>query len=705
MNRHIPAHRLTQDQIGVVESPIEQPLFLAGPAGTGKTTAAVERLLWIMEQGAGGSSILALTPQRSLAAPFWRAIEFPGAVAGGQPVILTPGGLARRMVELFWPVAASSAGFSQPDQPPTFLTMESAQYYMARIAAPLFVSGRFESLVLAPNRIYSQVLDNLNKSAFVGFPHTEIAARLISAGVKDRAQKRIYEDAQELAVLFRRFCLDNNLLDYSLQVEVFKDCLWPSGECRLWLEQTYRHLIFDNIEEDTPFTHDLLEGWLPHLDSALLIYDCDAGYRRFLGADPDRALTLQSLCSRVVTFTDSLVASPPVAALERALPSVFHRAAAPALALRSDYLPALVHAAQPFRFHNQMIEWAAQEAAALVKTQGVSPAEIVILAPYMPDSLRFSLVDRLLSLGIPVRSHRPSRPLADEPSARCLLTLAALAHPSWGFRPDRFDLISAFVYAIEEMDLVRAQLLAQIVYNPRSETWHGLTPFASLPAPMQARITPRLGDRYDRLRAWLDEYTAAPAEEIDIFFCRLFGEVLSQPGFRFHRSLPAGEIAANLVESAAAFRQAISATSQPTGASVGREFLQMVQEGVIAATYTRSWNAEPRDELLVAPAYTFLLANRPVDFQFWLDIPAKDWGERLDQPLTQPYVLSRWWPPGQKWTDDHEFNAGQDALYRLITGLVRRCRRSIYLGASLLSQQGYEQHGPLLRVVQRLLAE
>ena len=53
--------------------------------------------------------------------------------------------------------------------------------------------------------------------------------------------------------------------------------------------------------------------------------------------------------------------------------------------------------------------------------------------------------------------------------------------------------------------------------------------------------------------------------------------------------------------------------------------------------------------LLIAPAYTFLLNNRAVDYQFWLNIGSEGWSRRLYQPLTHPYVLSRGWLPGARY--------------------------------------------------------
>ena len=136
---------------------------------------------------------------------------------------------------------------------------------------------------------------------------------------------------------------------------------------------------------------------------------------------------------------------------------------------------------------------------------------------------------------------------------------------------------------------------------------------------------------------------------------------------------------------------------------LGLEYLEMVQDGVLAAQYLRSWQAQSEEAVLLAPAYTFLLANRPVTVQFWLDIGSRSWFERLFQPLTHPLVLSRRWPAGRTWSDDDEYRHNQYSLFRLATGLLRRCRSRVYLGLSSMGEQGYEERGPLLRAFQRAL--
>lgn len=100
---------------------------------------------------------------------------------------------------------------------------------------------------------------------------------------------------------------------------------------------------------------------------------------------------------------------------------------------------------------------------------------------------------------------------------------------------------------------------------------------------------------------------------------------------------------------------------------------------MIAAQYLRSWQAEDEEAVLISPAYTYLLSNRPVEVQFWLDIGSSGWYERLFQPLTQPYVLSRRWQRGRVWTADDEAQVAVENLRRIALGLVARCRQRIYL--------------------------
>jgi hypothetical protein len=705
-------------------------LFLSGPPGCGKTTLGVRRLQHLLTQGIPAEQILILVPQRTLASPYYEALHAADAPAGGMVTIATIGGLARRTLNLFWPLVAEPAGFHQPDYPAHFLTLETAQYYMDRILEPFVSAGAFQGVVIQRPRLVSQIIDNLNKAAAVGFPPDEIAPRLKAAWSGDSAMLRTFDQVQATALAFRQACHAGNLLDWSLQIETFQQHLLQLPELRRYLLSGYRHLIVDNTEEDIPASHDLLKTWLPLCESALVIHDTGGGYRVFLGADPEGALSLGKLCKEKVVLSRSYITSPQVEALASQLSAPFlHRAGEPdastwepTVSLTSGEDRPLVPPTGEHRFHPQMLDWVADEISRLVFEESVQPSEIAVLAPFLSDSLRFSLITRLDKFNIDVRTHRPSRALRDEAAARCLLTLAKLAHPAWRRVPPSVDVAQALANAIDDLDPVRAHLLTDIVYRQR-EGVPALTPFHRIVPAMQERISYLLGNRYDELRAWIQKYIDSTDQDgqdraLDHFLSGLFGEVLSQAGFGFHRDFDAGAVTANLIESVQKFRRAMpppgengdeSQSPDTPGAGPARnlavEYVDLVERGVVAAQYVSSWQVRPENAILLVPAYTFLMMNQAVSIQFWLDAGSQSWIERIYQPLTHPYVLRRDWSRDQVWTDEKEFEARRETLGRLILGLTRRCRKRIYLTASELSEQGYEQQGPLLEAVQQILRQ
>jgi hypothetical protein len=686
---------LTPEQETFLRLPREGSFFLDGPAGCGKTTTALFRLEEAARQGAAGETLV-LVPQRTLGLPYRKLLARADLPAGGQVDILTMGGLAQRAVNTFWPAVAARAGFSHPEQPPVFLTLESAQYYLARFVDPRLAEGRFDAITIDRARLLSQILDNINKSAVVGFPHTDISRRLKSAWSGKDGQNQVYDQSQECAALFRTYCLENNLLDFSLQIEVFARHLWVDDLYRAYLRKKYRHLIYENVEEDFPVAHDKVREWLPDLDSALIISDTGGGFRSFLGADPASAESMAAACASRTTFNISLVESPALAVFRQALrtailrqpPQISKPSPPPAVTISQEkYIP-------------QMVDAAGREAADLYFSEDPPPA-ICIVVPFLSDSLSFSLSNCLKKLSIPHRTHRPSHPLLSDPAARCLLTLAKLAHPHWGLKVTAYELRSALMRALEGLDLVRADLLARAVLPPDGSS--ALKSFHQAPPAGQKRITFKIGDGYETLRIWLQKAQVDAPMETDVFMSRLFGEVLSQPGFGFHRDFQSASAAADLIESIRKFRAARVELQGGHLPPAGLDYIRMLESGIAAAQYLKPWEPPLPGEVFIAPAFTYLTANFPVDYQIWLDLGSRGWWERLYQPLTHPVVLSRAWQDGNLWTDEFEVNLNRSLLLRLGEGLVRRCRKGLFLHALTLNEQGDEQRGALLQAVQYLV--
>jgi hypothetical protein len=285
-----------------------------------------------------------------------------------------------------------------------------------------------------------------------------------------------------------------------------------------------------------------------------------------------------------------------------------------------------------------------------------------------------------------------------------LLTLASLAHPAWEIYPSVYDIALALVQIIQGFDLTRAYLLAQQAVKNKPSSLVRLADFENIPQKFQDRISFYKGNLYQELLDWMNAYASGSAFPLDHFLTHLFGEMLSRPGYGFYNDLSKGRITAQIIESAVKFRQSAGNVLNLDPVQCGKEYYRMVKAGVLANQYIKSWTDLPENELLIAPAYTFLLNNKPVDYQFWLDIGSRGWYERIYQPLTNPHVLHRNWQPGQTWRDLEEQQQNIDALSCVVTGLIRRSRISIYGCLTETDEHGFEQKGLLLQSLNKSLA-
>ncbi|MBN1221375.1 MAG: AAA family ATPase [Anaerolineae bacterium] len=728
--------------------------YLTGPAGTGKTTYAVTRLRELLASHVPASSILVLVPQQTLAEPYRALLRDPSLPGSGLVEVLTLNGLALRTIDLFWPLGASSSGFGRPHTRSIFLNIEQAQYYLRQAIDPLLAQGYFDPNVVPVTislpRLVSQILDNLNKAALIGLPHTEVGQRLAASLMLEPSSRVALEHTQACVNQFREFCLARNLLDFSLRIEMFYQHLWPVEGVQQFLTTRYRHLIVDNLEEDTPFAHTILRQWLPHAESALLVNDEDAGYRIFLGANWRTAALLAELSNETIRLDEPRVAPADLLAFGERMSRILsgktgetasqqkttkkqHRQSVryksqiatdnsqlaihySSFAINNSADPRRAITFEQHRFYPTMID-AVIDCITKLLAEGATPDQIVVLAPFVSDALRFAFVHRMEQRGLAARSHRPSRPLNEEPAAKTMLTLTRLAFPHWNMLPEPFDVAQALHQAIADLDLVRANLLTQVVYRQFEREEGHLSSFDQIEGDVRERISYQAGHRFDRLRAWLLQSDTTNPPVLDTFLSRLFEEVLTQPGFGFHGQQEAGEIAAHLINSARKFRQVAeripdidyakdkNGSELPTVDELNRAYLDLVGQGMMAAQYIRRWDPAPAEAVLITPATTFLMSNRPVDYQFWLDAGSSGWWERISQPLTHPYILAADWEPGRPWTDADEVTTQRDRLARLVLGLTRRCRKHIYIINAEIGEQGYEQRGQLLMALQQMLRQ
>jgi hypothetical protein len=714
--------------------------YLVGHPGTGKTALLADRLTELIRSGVRPDRILILIPQESHAQRFWAALgrmhetvlasARPGLrrARTGAPEIHTFFGLAQRHVGLFFPLIASRAGFANARREPVWINVEAAQYFLDRIAAPYV--GDFEDLRMPHTRLLVQILDNLNRAATTGFALEELADRLMSAWHGAESRRHAYRKVQEIAVAFRRFCLQHTLVDFSLGMELFRTHLLTAGFYREYVAARYRHVLADNVEEAAPVIHDLLCLLLKTSDSAVMVEDDPGGFRVNLGAEPRSARAVREACDSVEYVADARLQTDAPDS-----PSRFGRALMQTIVTRAERASLRSTAVEvlrstdgsPMCYWATMVQAVTERIGTLIRS-GVQPSQIAIVAPVVEDVLRFELEERLKEYGAGVHAVRPSRPLHDQPLVRALVTFARLGHPRWGQSASPQELARALTLAISELDVVRAQIIADAVR--RSSGAAGISALLPLDdAALWSRVGAQFRERYATLQGWLWQAAEAGSRgaqcaPLDIFWQTFAAEVLSQPGFALSKDSDGALICSKLVASARAFREVLEQadllpTALPTAEvavlglgprpdaaetmDIGLAYIIALTQNVLAAEYVPERLPElPTDQVLLAPAYTYLTGDYRSRHQFWLDINATSWHERFYQPLTHPYVLSRGWQPGARWTDDDEQRVGRELLARVVGGLAFRCSDRIHLAASELNVGGQEESGMLAQALQRL---
>ena len=255
---------------------------------------------------------------------------------------------------------------------------------------------------------------------------------------------------------------------------------------------------------------------------------------------------------------------------------------------------------------------------------------------------------------------------------------------------------------IGNLDLTRAFILSRQALSDGGPE-NPISDFDSMPGDTQERITFFAGKKYQILKNWLVDYQSEPVLPLDHFLIRIFGELLSQPGFGFHDDFSKAEITDRLIDSIKKFRQSAGLVYEFDNLGLGAEYFKMVKTGVLANQYLRSWTKRLTDHVHLAPAYTFLLSNYPVEYQFWLDVGSRGWYERIYQPLTNPHVLQRYWNPKNVWSDSEEQTQNIENLENLATGLIRRCKNSIFFCLTDTDERGFEQNGLLIQAINRVM--
>ena len=714
---------LAEKAVARAKSPLK--LYVQGPYGTGKTSLSLHRLAWLQHTfPAEGFRTVALLPA-NLSRPEFRRRWRPFANrTANQPRILTPHRLASTAVTLAWPELAAKAGFAKPLAEPVPITREHVQYILIPRVKSLFQEGRLAGAAAKysrrERRVVREAIEILRASAMYGLTFQEARDRLIDGlqpGPYREGVAASLANVADLLADFRRFCLAHGLIDESLLISLFYQVIEREDLLQSCVLPTCRHLLVENLEEQTYNTHALIRTLAPHLESLLVTVDEDAGVRYFDGGYPEGCEDIAALCELRVRTTH------PSNPIQRLLAEGLNAANrdrdpdpsdgidwdgdgrielhATGGGVKGPHGGRLAHSSHQ---HNiDMLAGAADLAASLI-AGGVEPGDIALVAPIVTNQMRVTLKQHLADAGANLYSHRPSRALHEEPATRALLCLARIAYPGLAASgPGELDLRVALMKSIKSLAGLQAHHLAR-AWLPHWES--GETGFIHLPADIGERVGTARGRDWDALRNWLVAYRSEESTfSLHGFLARLIHEVLSKPQYGFDRDPEDMRVAAHLARSAAVFRELVLkhgihadlATDPESGAAA--LFTDLVEEGLLGDPYVPDEDP-PADAVFLAPVTSLLMRYRSWRHQIWLDIGSELWGQRLRGQLAHPWVLSPTRTHGGPWRDGEETLVSRHLLHRFVTSLARRTRDCVWLLHCNYNERGGEQRGPLLPVYQ-----
>ncbi len=667
----------------------EQTSFLLGPAGTGKTAVLQNRLLRLLRDGEPAYTLLVIVAEPEQAASYLEAVHQSGLGPYADLKITSYNQMAMEMVKLFWPLVARPAGFERPYHPPTFLSYDLAQLLMWHIITPMLNDGAFADLRLRPQQIVSQLLDTLNRAALNSLSLEEAIERQIRTWAGEPERIRHLNEAATAARNFRATCLRDSLLDLSLAIEVFDTRLVQHPEFHKYFSERYRHLIVDNIEEQTPAGQNFVAELMHETVTTAAAYDAAGGYKRFLAADPLGANKFRSLSAYAFTFDESFNTSTPLTHLANLVENQLMSTTKPFAEAQQAVLGTVNG-----RYRREMVVELTDALHELITQRSLHPSEIAIVAPYLDGALRYMLGNAFRDAGLPYYLLRRRSSPRDEPRVRAWLTWLALAHPDWHLPPSPFDVAEALTLSISGLDAARAELLTERLYQPEANQ---LLPITELPERIASRVGTEFVGLFEEIRLWLAGQDGRSS--IDVFLHSLF-TLLSERRFQPEPDVAAAAVCDWLVQAATRLRQSAEAIGLHSPAAIGHAFIDGINQGLVTANPPELGDPPDPNGIMISTIYGYLLAGSPVRVQVWLETAATGWWDIPNQPLSNAFVLAQSYDPDRAWTAIDDAQIKNQLLSRIVRGLAARCSDGILLATSDLDRRGVRQDGALWRALQ-----
>lgn len=682
-------------------------IWLNGKSCSGKTQRLVAA---IQEHHGDRSSIYPLQKQKSmvvLAANNQNQRELADLLQQalkGQSRFMskTPLGFMADEVELFLPLIYASLGI-EPKYP-LRLRPELEQKYATDLWTPQFQAWDLNLVIngRSLSRLVRRLLDLLQLAGAAMVPPEEIGDRLqagqlslLSGSVlygQDDALAVITEEATALLTEWRNWCLERGFLTYGIIYELYWRYLLPNETYQLKLLERFDSIWADDVHDYPAIAKRLCDIFLDHDCAAMFTANPDGQTRLGLNADPDYLRTLASRCDIVNLDKKVGLAASLGETLQQQLIK-------PGL---TGILPTTIQSLQTLSRAN-LLQQVITEIRCLIQNEQVSPKDIAIIAPGLDEVARYTFMQSLTQLKIPIEPLSEQRPLYSSPWGRSPITLLALIYPHCGRLLQTSEvaemllMFSQTTVGQSQIDPIRAGLLVDYCYQPDPDKPQ------LLPAHTMSRGD-RLGYQattaYEEIRQWIMEkqrsLDPSPLGILTTLHEALNNFFLSRLSLNYEQAATLRE----LTETCQHYFEGDRRRST-TEEYVLPELIKLLQADLIS-TNPRPTFSLKRDRpiaITLATIFQYRSARPNHRYQFWLDAGSRLWEKGGAAMLFGYGIFQQHWD-GEPWSLAAETAESQQRLQRIVQDLLGRCTKKIYLCHSDLSVNGNEQMGPLFPLIQ-----
>ncbi|MEM6647115.1 MAG: hypothetical protein AAF730_12780 [Bacteroidota bacterium] len=529
-----------------------------------------------------------------------------------------------------WPSWAAQHGFDAM-RPPIYLSFEQAQVVMDAVARPMRETGQFDGWALAPASLAAELLDVRAHAASA----TLSSERLAASWTEETP-------VQEALAAFADRCRRFNLIDFATLAGTAALGAPPDA-----LVFAYR------VDEWPPVALQMLSRWMHGGTACIAIADPHGGTRFRLGVDARFTATWRKQVADVKS------ADPNPTARGRLADEIVRLMADPDGTPHPDATHALrghlTDRKRPRLF--RAVAGAVRSALNL----GTVPEDIALIAPYIDGASQVLLADAFDRAQIPMAFARRQQRLTASADVRAVRTVCALLAPDAFAPPHPDDLALTLHRLVPYLDLLRARLLVDLLFEPESGV---LRDTSVLRKKDTVRLSERQHTDYNTLL-----YRLRPRSG-EVTLTGLLDAAIAAFPDTYH----AGPSVQSLRDAAARFLDLADALGVPERYRLQR-FFDTLDAGFLAPA-TRG---TPSGQVIAYSIDGFLREERAVAVQVWLDVQAPAWMPTPYAAFMNRATLSASWLGDAGWEASDERAWRYDQAARRVRSLLDRCTDGVYV--------------------------